>query len=42
MSASRHAYVIVRPVAGGDSGAVWQRHGRCAEVLTELLALPHS
>ncbi|MPZ64373.1 MAG: hypothetical protein GEU83_02205 [Pseudonocardiaceae bacterium] len=34
--------LVVPAALGGDSGAVWQRHGRCAEVLAEVLALPHS
>lgn len=37
---SRESELIVPAHLPSESGAVWQRHGRCADVLAELLELP--
>ena len=37
---TRKSSLIVPADIPPESGAVWQRHGRCDEVLTELFELP--
>ncbi|MGH3979351.1 MAG: hypothetical protein ACRDRZ_10185 [Pseudonocardiaceae bacterium] len=37
---SRETALIVPAGLPSESGAVWQRHGRCEDVLAELLELP--
>ncbi|MGH3980183.1 MAG: hypothetical protein ACRDRZ_14460 [Pseudonocardiaceae bacterium] len=39
---TRDSDLIVPAELPSESGAVWRRHGRCEEVLAELLELPEN
>ncbi len=39
---TRETGLIVPAELPSESGAVWRRHGRCEDVLTELFELPDS